>query len=173
VLSSDEDWRAGSAGKRYVTDALGRVRDTLKLRTRHRRVGLDIPLVTHAAVGFEIGLESPTDRGMPLLYTLTLDEVKKARGTLISATKVYTRAADGRFTREVDLNWFATSNDAGDVYTMPPRDTRSYARLPDPPPFRLTHRNLQLLPHPRADGTTRWALDLRLTRDPYRPREGG
>lgn len=168
VLSSDPDWRAPEAGKRYVTDERGRVRDGLKVRMESRRVGLDIPLVTHKAVGFEIGIEIGIE-GMPLLYTLTLDEVKKARATLISDTQVYTRAADGSFTREVDLTWNTTN--AG--YTLPPRDPKTFDRLPNPPPFRLTERNLQLLPHPKADGTNRWVLDLRLSLEPYRPRPGG
>jgi hypothetical protein len=172
VLSSDPDWQAPDAGKRYVTDDRGRVRDTRQVRMESRRVGLDIPLVTHAAAGFEIGIQIGT-AGMPLLYTLTLDEVKKAHGTLISDTQVYTRAADGTFSKEVDLTWNATNNETQDVYTLPPRDAKTFERLPDPPPFRITERNLQLLPHPKADGSTRWALDLRLTLDPYRPREGG
>lgn len=172
VLSSDPDWRSPDAGKRYVTDDKGRVRDSRPVKMEARRVNLDIPLVTHGAVGFDFGIEMRTE-GMPLLYTLTLDEVKKAQGTLLSNQRVYTRDADGRYTREVDLSWFAANHDTSDAYTIPPRDDKTYARLSNPPPHRLTHRSIQLLPHPRADGTTRWAFDLRLTLDPYRPREGG
>ena len=173
VLSSDPQWQRPDAGTRYVTDDRGRVRDSRPVRMEKKRVGLDIPLVTHAAVGFDIGVEVEIKQGMPLLYTLTLDEVKKAHGTLISNTQVYTRGADGGFTRKVDLGWNATNNENGDVYTLPPRDAKTFDRLPDPPPFRITERNLQLLPHAKADGTTRWALDLRLTWDPYKPRPGG
>jgi hypothetical protein len=173
VLSSDPQWQGPDAGTRYVTDERGRVRDSRPVRMEKKRVGLDIPLVTHAAVGFDIGIQVETGKGMPLLYTLTLDEVKKAHGTLISNTQVFTRGADGGFTRKVDLTWSATNNQIQDVYTLPPRDAKSFDRLPDPPPFRITQRNVQLLPHAKADGTTRWALDLRLTWDPYRPREGG
>ena len=170
VLSSDPDPRAPGAGKRYVTDAKGRVRDTLRVTMESRRVNLDIPLVTHKARGFEIGLEIEMD-GMPLLYTLTLDEVKKA--TLISNRQVFTRDARGDFKREVDLEWSWMSNDGRDVYTLPPRDPKTFDRLPDPPSSRLTMRNLQMLPHPRADGSNRWTLEVLLTLDPYRPREGG
>lgn len=172
VLSSDPDWRSPDAGKRYVTDDKGRVRDSRPIRLESKRVNLDIPLVTHGAVGFDFGIEIHTG-GMPLLYTLTLDEVKRAHGTLISDTQVYTRDDKGRYTREVDFSWHGTNEAVGGSYGIPPRAPKTFERLPDPPPFRLTERNLQLLPHPRADGTTRWAFDLRLTLDPYRPREGG
>lgn len=166
VLSSDPQPRAAEAGKRYVTDAHGRVRDVLPVRMEARRVELDIPLVTHKARGFELGLEIEMD-GVPLLYTLTLDDVKG--GTLISDTQVYTHGRDGSFTREVDLTWDASATEDRDVYRLPPRDPKTFDPLPDPPSRRLTQRSLQLLSHPRPDGTKRWSLDLRLSLDPYRP----
>jgi hypothetical protein len=170
VLSSDPDPRGPDAGRRYVTDAKGRVRDGLRIVMESRRVGLDIPLVTHKARGFELGLEIGMG-GMPLLYTLTLDEVK--RSTLISARNAYTRDGRGSFTREVDLDWLAMASDDRDVYLFPPRDPKTFDPLPDPPPSRLTMRNLQMLSHPRADGSKRWTLELRLTLDPFRPLPGG
>lgn len=171
VLSSDADPRAPDAGKRYVTDAKGRVRDSLRVDMQSRRVNLDIPLITHKSRGFEIGFEIRMD-GMPLLYTLTLDEVKQS--TLISNRQVFTRDdARGAFEREVYMDGSATSHDASDVYTLPPRDPRTFERLPDPPSSRLSLRNLQMLSHPRADGSNRWTLEVRMSLDPYRPREGG
>ncbi len=53
VLSSDPDPRAPDAGRRYVTDAKGRVRDGLRVIMESKRVGLDIPLVSFLGAGFQ------------------------------------------------------------------------------------------------------------------------
>ena len=164
VLSSDPQSRAPGAGRRFITDAKGRVRETLNLKTTSRRVPTDVPFMRRKTEMFEIGLE-PAFGGTPLLYTLELDSFSVY--TLISATPVFMAAADGRFTKKVNLAW----NGHGLTehrYDGPPQDER-FDPIANPPPARLAQQDLSLQSHPRVDGSRRWTLDLRLVVVSYRP----